>query len=194
MSSRPTVNSAAPLHQRLNPVVNRRRAPKVVSRPRRELSEMEALSDALGIQDAAVLKAFLAQGLGPATAPAIDLVPVVFVAWARPQESIGESAATIEAVHEMELRGFPETWHVIQNWLDIRPGQELWDLWVRYMQCRLGSMSVEQRKGLHKRMRRQAYFVAKASGGWVGIGPICKEEQEVLDQIDTIFKHGVALG
>ena len=99
------------------------------------------LMEVLGIHNDAVLEEFVRRGFTRRTAPAIEMVPVVFVAWASGEVTDDECAASISAIHDSELAEFPKTWSVVQTWLDVRPSQGLWDLWVNYMRCRLESMS-----------------------------------------------------
>ncbi len=149
--------------------------------------QIDQLREVLGLRDVGLAYHFLSQGLDARKAPAIELAPLALVAWASGNVTDAESAATIKAIHDTELFEFPAAWPVIQNWLDIRPNPELWNLWVDYTYYRLGQMTRSQRKALRRRLLGQARTVARASGGWMGIGSICREEQVIIDQIDRVF-------
>ena len=151
--------------------------------------KLAELEEVLGVRDDSVLREFLAQGFTPATAPAIEMVPITFVAWASSSVTDQECAAAVSAVYATQLRESPETFSVVQQWLRTRPKAEIWDLWVRYMSARLEQMSPAQRMGLHRRTMTQCRRVARASGGWFGFGSICYKEQVFIDAIDHVF-HG----
>lgn len=152
-----------------------------------EQGKLFELMEVIGIHDVDILQRFLALGFTPRTAPAIEMVPIAFVAWANNEVTDDECAAAVSAIYDSQLTEFPETWAVVQTWLDIRPDQEFWDLWKEYMLHRLGSMPNKQHKQLHQQLLNQARHVARASGGWMGIGSICREEQFVIDEISSLF-------
>ena len=145
------------------------------------------LMEVLGIDEEDVLEEFLRLGFTPRTAPAIEMVPVVFVAWASGEVTEDECAAAVSAIHDSELAEFPKTWACVQTWLDVHPDQSLWNLWCRYMRCRLDALSDSRQASLRARLKRHGHLVARASGGWLGIGSICHEEQVVLNAIDSVF-------
>ena len=152
------------------------------------------LMQVLGIHDEAVLERFLSHGFTAQTAPAIEMIPIVFAAWASNEVTDEESAAAITAIFNSELPEFPKTFAVVQSWLDNRPAAELWDLWFDYTACRLRSFSMEQRVGRYMRVIGQVRQVARASGGWLGIGSVCKEERRIIDQIDVLFQCSFTVG
>ena len=155
-----------------------------------EEGELIELMEVLGVADDDILEQFLSLGFTPRTAPAIEMVPIAFVAWASGKVTDDECAAAVGAIYDSELAEFPRTWSVVQTWLDVRPKQELWNLWVCYMDCRLQELSTQHQNGLRSRLLNQARRVAKASGGWLGIGSICREEQDVIEGISRVFSGG----
>lgn len=152
-----------------------------------EEAELFELIEVLGIHDEDVLKDFLKLGFTARTAPAIEMIPIAFVAWASGSVTDEECTAAVGAIYDSQLTEFPKTLSVVQTWLDIRPRRELWDLWVKYMHCRIKSRSMEQRSDLRQRLTTQARGVTRASGGWLGIGSICHAEQLVIDAIHDTF-------
>ena len=152
----------------------------------REAEHFE-LVEVLDIHEEEVLTAFLSLGFTPRTAPAIEMVPVVFVAWASGEVTNEECAAAVRAIFDSQLTEFPKTLSVVQTWLDTRPDNKLFQLWERYMRCRLESMPSVQRTRAHQLLMSQIRQVARASGGWLGIGSICQEEQLIIDLVDSVF-------
>ncbi len=149
------------------------------------------LMEVLGIRDEEILERFLDLGFTASTARAIEMAPFAFVAWASSRVTDAECAATVTAVHDSQLSDFPKILAVVQSWLDVQPRPEIWELWVRYLHCRLEQMSPSERAGLHCRLTEQATRIARASGGWLGIGSICRQEQVIIDAIDLVFEGGI---
>ena len=150
-------------------------------------AELHELGKVLGIRDEELLEDFLQLGFTPRTAPAIDMVPLAFVAWASSSVTDEECAAAVGEVYDSQLREFPKTSSVVQTWLDTKPSAELWNLWVRYIHCRLPNLDHAERIGLQRKLLNQARRVARASGGWLGLGSICHSEQLMIDAIEDVF-------
>lgn len=149
--------------------------------------QLHELGKVLGIRDEELLEDFLHLGFTPRTAPAIEMVPLAFVAWASSSVTDEECAAAVGEVYDSQLREFPKTSAVVQAWLDTQPSPELWNLWVQYIHCRLPSLDQEERIGLQRKLLNQARRVARAAGGWLGLGSICHGEQLVIDAIEDAF-------
>lgn len=150
-------------------------------------ADVAAMMEVLGVFETDVAETFLELGFRPHTARAIEMAPLVYVAWASNKVTDSECTAATAEVYDSLLRDFPATMSIFHRWMTARPQPGTWDLWVKYTQCRLESMSAADQAELHSTILRQAKRIARASGGWMGIGSICREEQEVIDAIDRVF-------
>jgi hypothetical protein len=147
------------------------------------------LAEVLGIRDESILEEFANLGFTPRTAPAIEMLPMAFVAWANNSVTEEECTAAVRLIHDSQLSEFPATWHVVQAWLDVPPSQELWELWVRYLHARFDYLTQSQQIKLCREVLNNARIVARASGGWLGFGSICKSEEMVIDAIEAVFER-----
>lgn len=147
-----------------------------------------ALTKTSGIDDVDLLDALIDAGFDEETLPALQLVPIAFAAWASDSVTDQESRAAVWSIYEFRLFEFPEAASRVQRWLDVRPGQELWDLWLAFTQCRLENTPDTIRQISGNQLLEQATAVAIASGGMVGIGTICAAEQDVLDGIRNAYR------
>ncbi|MGB7346983.1 MAG: hypothetical protein WBD20_22355 [Pirellulaceae bacterium] len=139
------------------------------------------------IDDDALVGRLVDAGFSANTLPALPLAPIAFVAWASNSVSERESQAVIASIFESQLYRRPAAAARVQSWLDQRPTQALWQLWVDYTKKRLECASIKQRKIAGARLLRQATQVALASGGFMGLGSVCAAENEVLESIRNVF-------
>ncbi|MFK8111902.1 MAG: hypothetical protein AB8B91_06855 [Rubripirellula sp.] len=147
-----------------------------------------ALAEAAGIDNVRVIDALMEAGFRPETLTALQLAPIAFAAWASDSVTDAESRAAVSSIYEYRLLKHPAAACCVQSWLDVRPDQQLWDLWVRYTQCRLQDTPAIERRVVGKQLLEQATAVALASGGFLGIGKICAAEQVVLDGIQNVYR------
>ncbi len=150
-------------------------------------ADKQALADFARIDDDDVLNRLVDAGFTPATLPALQLAPIAFVAWASNSVSDEERRAAVSSIYEARLYEFPAAMCQAQSWLDIRPDQALWDLWVAFTEARLKRTPRAMQNMLGDQLLRQAKAVARASGGFMGLGRICAAEQVVLDGIGNVF-------
>ena len=150
-------------------------------------SERFVLAAAARIDDDDIVVALLDAGFTRETLPALQMVPVVFAAWASDAVTDEECKAVIWSVHESRLFQNPEAASRVQSWLDERPDPELWDLWIAYTQRRLEQTPSMIRRLAGQRVLEHATQVALASGGFLGVGKICETEQMILDGIRTVY-------
>lgn len=150
-------------------------------------SHLRAIGDSIGIRNEELLDQMQKAGFTPSTAPAIQLVPIVFVAWASNDVTDDESAAAVAAIYESRLHGNPLAMSLVQTWLDERPDASLWNVWAEFIRCRFENSSESIRRATRNRILRQARAVAVASGGFWGWGTVCPAERKVLNAIYRAF-------
>ncbi len=148
---------------------------------------MRAIAEVAFIDDDALLGRLLDAGFTPKTLPALQLSPIAFVAWASDSVTEAECQAAVAAICETHLFNHPAAAAKVQTWLDIRPTQALWDLWVDYTECRISQSPTILQQTMARQLLRQATQVAIASGGFMGFGGICKAESKLLDEIRNVF-------
>ena len=61
------------------------------------------------------------------------------------------------------------------------------DAWKEYVSALSKSLSESDREDLKANVLGRARDIAKAAGGVLGMGSICKEEKEVLGELEEVF-------
>ena len=125
---------------------------------------------------------------GDVKVAALALVPAVFVAWAdgkvTPQERQSVMSAALHRGFERE----PSAFYLVEAWLGHRPPDSLWDLWKEYAQALYASMPPEMATVLAHEILRTARAVAESSRKTLATSAICKEEQQILDEVESLSK------
>ncbi len=147
-----------------------------------------ALREAVGIDDEAFLDRLIDLGIGPETALALRLVPLVAVAWAdghmddREREAIANAAekeGVASAEHSAELLG---------SWLKRRPDDDLLDLWKQSVRHVASGLTPEERSEMRRSLLGSARAGAEAAGGFLGVtSKISPAETTVLDDLAKAF-------
>lgn len=143
----------------------------------------EALADAIGLDDQELAQHLLGEGISSTTLVALTLVPSVFVAWADGDVTADERKAVLEAANSRGIGQGHPAYKLLQGWLQETPPQSLWDAWKEYASAAGHSLSDQNTRRLARQIIRQATWVAEASGGFLGMGKISKQEQQVLDDV-----------
>jgi hypothetical protein len=119
---------------------------------------------------------------------ALSLVPLIEVAWADGTIQRKERDAIIKAAEEGGIEAGSENHDLLENWLDTKPGPDLLDTWRNYareLEARLDTVVATE---LKNRLVTRTRDIAKAAGGFLGIGAISDAEQKVLDELETTFE------
>jgi tellurite resistance protein len=137
-------------------------------------------------QDA--LDRFLDQGLDVEAVSALALVPLVMVAWADGTVGDAERKAVDALARENGLDPGGRPYTLLTGWLVEQPSPSLIELWSHYVQAVCKGLSTEARERLRDRVLGLARSVAKAMGGFLGIGKISDAEEAVLRRIEQAFE------
>jgi hypothetical protein len=115
---------------------------------------------------------------------ALSLVPLVAVAWADGEIQNKERKAIIKAAEEGGIEPESANHELLENWLKTKPGPELLATWKDYAHAieeRLDSVVGNE---LKERLMTRTTAIAKAAGGFLGLGAISTAEQAVLDELE----------
>jgi hypothetical protein len=79
---------------------------------------------------------------------------------------------------------------LLVEWLRQRPSAQVVEHWRQYVGAASRDLSPPEREQLRTGVLRLAEDVAKAAGGFLGLGSkISKQEQAVLDEISQAFEE-----
>jgi hypothetical protein len=158
---------------------------------RERLGKMERrdqLAQVSGIRDEAVLDRLIELEIGPETLAALEIVPLVFVAWADGQVQPEERETIIAAAKAAGIQPQDGHYPLLEHWLKRRPGADMLHAWKHYVNglCRqLDSQEIEK---LQHELLDRARKVAQAAGGFLGFGDkMSPAERSVLDELEQAF-------
>lgn len=160
-------------------------------RVRREAAEKErrqALAEASGIHDGAVLDRLAALDLDGGTVAALGLVPLVEVAWADGTLHERERTAVLRAAEEAGVSPGTAAHDLLESWLTHRPGPELLHAWTDYTQALAASLSEAEREGLRHELLDRARKVAEAAGGILGLGKVSDAEKAMIGELEKALR------
>ena len=154
-----------------------------------KLAARQALAQASGIQDDAMLDELLAAGLQPATWAAIELIPMIEVAWADGSLEKKERAAILSAAAECKVLPGTPAYELLESFLARRPDARLLKTWGEYVVGVLARLDEDGRRELREQILGRAQRVARVAGGILGLGKkVSPEEQRVLDELARAFE------
>ena len=151
--------------------------------PDPQQADRETLALASGIHDEGTLRLLIDLTVSLDVLSAMTLVPLVEVAWADGQMDTEERAAILRAAADQGIDPASRAHDLLARWLDRRPPAGLFDAWRAYIQVVLEPLLPEEREQLREALIGRARAVAEAAGGFLGIGAISKEEEQVLERL-----------
>lgn len=150
----------------------------------------ETLSQATGINDAAVLDRLLALKIQPEIIAALRVVPLVAVAWADGSLDEKERQAVLSGAQEAGIPADSAAYTLLEVWLERRPEPYLLAAWTTLVQGMSASLPEAEVKNLEASLMERVRRVAGASGGVLGLGSkVSKQEAAVLEKLSKAFER-----
>jgi hypothetical protein len=151
----------------------------------RQMERRAALRQVAPHADDALLDHFISLDIKPETVLAIVLVPLAAVAWADGQMDEKEKQAVLRAASERGITPGTPAHDMLMSWMNQPVSARLMETWKKYVAAMWAKFEPAERKAMHDKLTGMAREVAKAAGGFLGIGPkISAAEQRVLDELD----------
>ncbi|MGE3841003.1 MAG: hypothetical protein AB7I50_05395 [Vicinamibacterales bacterium] len=164
----------------------RRRDAELVERARLDRqreSEREALAQALGLTEPAMVEALHREGLRAESVRLLELVPAVEVAGID-----GVDAAERKRLVRELAQASPDQQaeRLVQDWLDRRPHADFFAAAIGGLRAQLSSLATEgERAALRRRVVDASTAVARSSGGLLGVGALSASEQRRIDRLEA---------
>lgn len=150
----------------------------------------EALARVAGDAHPEVLDRLVELGIGPETWAALEIVPLVEVAWADARLQDKERSAVLAAAEANGITPGSPSHKLLEDWLRHRPDARLLGAWAEYIVGLCANLGPEQRDALRDEILGRARSVAEAAGGFLGLGSkISREEEVVLQQLARPFER-----
>ncbi|MBW1881880.1 MAG: hypothetical protein JRJ58_00015 [Deltaproteobacteria bacterium] len=150
--------------------------------------QRRALAEVAKLQDEDLLDHLIEVGIRAETWLAIWLVPLVEVAWADREMAEEEREALLNAAAEHGIEADSDARRLLEVWLARRPGPKLREAWTEYIGIVRGNLNDAARETLREQTLEQSRAVARAAGGFLGIGPhVSEAEERVLEELERAF-------
>lgn len=144
------------------------------------------LAAASGITDDATLDRLVAMGMSPETLAALDLVPLVLVAWADGRMDEGERLAIRKAAAASHADAGSPGGALLEGWLQRQPPAAVLDTALAYIAAVARSLPPESRAAMRSLLLERARTVAEAAGGFLGLGwAVSQGEAALLARLDA---------
>jgi hypothetical protein len=152
------------------------------------LERRDQLAQVSGIHDEAVLDRLIELDIRPETLAALEVVPLVFVAWADGRVQTEEREAIIAAAKAAGIQPQDGRYPLLEHWLKRRPGAEMMRVWKDYVKGLCQRLDCQDSERLQHELLDRARKVAQAAGGFLGFGKkISPAERSVLDELEQAF-------
>ena len=153
-------------------------------------ASQEALARVAGVAHPEVLDRLVELGIGPETWAALEIVPLVEVAWANAQVEAKERSAVLAAAEANGIAAGSPSHQLLEDWLTHRPDGRLLGAWGEYIVGLCANLDPGQKEALRDEILGRARTVAEAAGGFLGLGnKISREEEIVLQQLAKPFER-----
>ena len=168
-----------------------KRDAELLARMRSQLAEMEErekVAHVSGILDEHVLLDLIRVGVTAETLLAMRFVPMVAVAWSDNLVSAEEQAAILKSVEAENIAPGSPAYQLLRDWLEHRPDGAVIVAWKEYISELVRIMPAESLEKLRQRTELLCYQVARASGGFLGIGSVSHAEQTAIEEFVHCWK------
>lgn len=152
---------------------------------KRNKTELAAIS---GIHDDHLLERLVELEVTPQAMAAISLVPLVCVAWADGSIDAKERAAVLLAAEKMGFAKDCECYAILNDWLTHKPDAKLLESWEHYVSTLVKAMSKQDVAAFKRELLEHTQIVAKASGGFLGLGKVSANEKVLLEHLEKTFE------
>lgn len=150
----------------------------------------EGLLRSTGIHDDVLLAELGKLGITADGLVALRLFPLVLVAWAEDNVDAKERAAVMDEATKLGITDGSTARILLHQWLAQKPPGLGVDAWRRYTKEIFKGMSAAGRGRLITLTHSQMTAVARASGGFLGLGKVSGKEQAIIHQVLTAMRTG----
>lgn len=140
-----------------------------------------------GISDAAVLKRVAELGLTVETLAAFSVMPMIYVAWGDDDLDSAEKSAILLEATAVGIDADSAAYQLLESWLTRAPNQALIDAWKSFHEALASQLTVDERAALKGQIMEKAMRIARASGGFLGIGSVSDDEQAAIARLDALL-------
>jgi hypothetical protein len=163
---------------------------KLLANLRKRLSgeEMKKAFAVVGhFDDARLVDELIELGVQPASLAAVNLIPLILVAWSNHQVPEIERLTVLEAAADEGIHEQSPAYCLLERWLRAEPDQKLGRVWEHYIRALTETLTPDAAASLKTEVMSRARAVAKSAHGILGFGHLAAEEKRTLDQLEDVF-------
>lgn len=164
-----------------------KRLSELIKREKEDRDQVLELMSLSGITKRSVLDNAIKLGINANTFSALSLIPLLKVAWADHLCDIKESKVILRFAEENGIKKDSAAFKLLENWLAKEINPNLFIAWKNYVLSLQETLTRVELLEFKEEIIDRATEVAKASGGFLGIGSICEEENHVLHELEILF-------
>jgi hypothetical protein len=157
----------------------------------RDISERAATREALirvsGIKNEATIERLVALGIRPEVVGALAIIPLVEVAWADGSLDPRERDAVLARAATAGITPGTTEHDLLKSWLERQPEPSLLTAWTHMVEGLSEQMTGAQMEEFRRGLLDRARAVARASGGFLGVGAVSAAEQDMIDRLGSAF-------
>jgi hypothetical protein len=147
----------------------------------------KAALHAAGVRDDILADQLVGLGVAPQSVAALELVPLVLVAWADGEVQEKEREAILRAAHGAGVpEGGPGS-QLLHAWLSAPPPTTLEGTWTQYVRELCAQMTPQAKGKFCSELLGRTLQIAKSAGGFLGIGTVSAAEHDVIDRLTQAF-------
>ena len=145
---------------------------------------------AAGVRDDVLAEQLVDIGVAPQSVAALELVPLVLVAWADGEVQEKERKAILRAAHDAGVpEGGPGS-QLLHQWLSTPPPATLEGTWTQYVRELCAQMTPEAKDKFGSELLGRTLEIAKSAGGFLGMGTVSAAERDVVNRLTQAFSVG----
>ena len=150
-------------------------------------ADVESLKEISGITDENVLQQLVEFGVSDETYRAVQLIPLILVAWADGELDPNERRAVLQAAQGNSIAQGSASHSLLENWLQQNP-KDLDTAWFSFMESLIPILKPEDKESLRQTVVDGSIAVAESAGGLMGtFFTVCKEESELIERFKALF-------
>jgi len=169
-------------------LLDRARETEAAAERRRHLATALGLEGTESREADAVVAKLVALGFDGGTAPLLDIVPAIQVAWADGTLPARERAEIERILARPEMKeAARQGGRMVADWLSRQPGADLYRVSTEALGLRLARMDGDARTRLVSSIIDDCNAVAAASGGVFGLGAHSSAESKIIRELAASF-------
>ncbi len=157
-----------------------------------KMERRDKLAQVSGILDEALLDRLIELDIGPEALAALEVIPLMSVAWADGRVQPEERETIIAFAKVAGIQPQDGRYPLLELWLERRPRAEAMEAWKRYVKDLCQRLDSQEIKRLQHELLDRARMVAQAAGGFLGFGEkISPAECAVLNELEQVFTGAI---